>query len=143
MHGNLRVMLGRLIPDEPFFPYGDRRDVQYPEELPISIKYWSFLSIIVNLMLIAVGTIVDYNPSATILFGVFVLAGPIWALIGWERFIRKFNRRIDDIEKGPLQFVIQLPFPSCQWLALLSLVGITLCMAFIVIVSTIVEFRFG
>jgi hypothetical protein len=139
MHVDLSLMLRRLIPDEPFFPYGDRRDVQYPEKLPVCIKYWSFLSIVADLLLIAVGIVVDYSSFAIILFGVFMLGGPIWAMIGWNQLTKKINRRIDE---GLSQFMIQLPFPSLQWLAVFGLAGQTLCLAFMVAISTIVEFRY-
>src|SRR5271166_4602605 len=86
--------LERLIPDEPVFPYEPQETPQYAEKLPDAIRYWSYVSIAVNVVTLAVATVILRNLAPTILFAMFTLI-PLYFLCFWRDVIKTMNQTVE------------------------------------------------
>src|SRR6266542_2604109 len=114
-------ILDRLVPDEPLFPYDPETVPTYPERLPPVVRNWCFVSIAMNLVTLAVGTLVFRNLAPAISFLMFTL-GPLYLLFFWRGLIKTTNGNLEKIER---QTVVPrlMPYPSVEWLFIFTLTG--------------------
>jgi hypothetical protein len=112
--------LQHLVPDEPVFPYGRQITPRYSAELPEAVKSWCFVSIAVNVVTLAIASLILRSYIPAILFLIFTLIAPLNILLFWRGLTETMN---NTVKKISARLPVALPYPSMQWLAISLLVA--------------------
>jgi hypothetical protein len=121
MRATIRRFLWRLVPDEPLFPFPVGEIPEFSEEMPVSVKYWCFVTIAINVLALGIGGLISRDFTTTLtLFFAFTSFFPINALLTWRYTMRQLNR----IPDSPMRFLVPFPiFMSFEWIYITMLIG--------------------
>ena len=120
MRTTIRRFLWRLVPEEPLIRYRQGYTWILSEEMPVSVKYWCFVTIATNTLALGVGSLISRDLVPMKLFLAFTLFAPINMLLTWRYTMRHFNSFRDT----PIQFLMPLvTFMSFEWLVIPMLIG--------------------
>lgn len=72
-----------LIPDEPFVLDGTVEDTRYSGRLPPAVKGWCLISLLVNVLVVAIATAIFQNARPLLVGGIFALF-PSYMLLFWK-----------------------------------------------------------